>query len=177
MIAKRFFRLFCAVIHQTTTSLYKDRCALHSVKGTDIQTELSVVIHNVTTLGLMLETTTSHACFILFLSLLFFCFFYIFSPFTLKDRWNNLQRFFCFFLRALVSVRDTQRERENIFLRKVKFTALLFKICISPMLLIYVTNGNRKNKWAPDLDINIIRFADSAGIMMSLYQASKQYPN
>lgn len=82
---------------------------------------------------------------------------------------------FLFFLRALVSVRDTQRERENIFLRKVKFTALLFKICISPMLLIYVTNGNRKNK--PDLDINIIRFADSTGIMMSLYQASKQYPN
>lgn len=84
---------------------------------------------------------------------------------------------FLFFLRALVSVRDTQRERQNIFLRKVKFTALLFKICISPMLLIYVTNGNRKNKWAPVLDINIIRFADSAGIMMSLYQASKQYPN
>lgn len=84
---------------------------------------------------------------------------------------------FLFFLRALVSVRDTQRERENIFLRKVKFTALLFKICISPMLLIYVTNGNRKNKWAQVLDINIIRFADSAGIMMSLYQASKQYPN
>lgn len=81
------------------------------------------------------------------------------------------------FLRALVSVRDTQRERENIFLRKVKFRALLFKICISPMLLIYVTNGNGKNKWAPDLDINIIRFADSTGIMMSLYQASKQYPN
>lgn len=74
-------------------------------------------------------------------------------------------------------MRDTLRERENIFFRKVKFTALLFKICISPMLLIYVTNGNRKNKSAPVLDINIIRFADSAGIMMSLYQASKQYPN
>lgn len=96
-IAKRFFRLFCAVIHQTTTSLYKDRCALHSVKGTDIQTELSVVIHNVTTLGLMLETTTSHACFILFLSLLFFCFFKHFFSLHFKDRWNNLQRFFCFF--------------------------------------------------------------------------------
>lgn len=147
------------------------------MKGTDIQTELSAVIHNVTTLGLMLETTTSHACFILFLSLLFFCFFKHFFSLHFKRSMKQSSKVFLFFLRALVSVRDTQRERENIFLRKVKFTALLFKICISPMLLIYVTNGNRKNKWAPVLDINIIRFADSTGIMMSLYQASKQYPN